>query len=161
MNPSRPDVVFDCNVILQALARAHGPAVDALRLVEQNTISLHLSRPILRELRRVLSYPEVRQKNPRITDELVDDFLTRLVFRGVLPRDVPHVFDYSRDPGDEPYIDLAAAVQADYLVTRDNDLLSLATDYSAEAKQFRQRFPFLHIVNPVGFLSGIHRSAGR
>jgi len=69
MNPSRPDVVFDCNVILQAFARAHGPAVDALRLVEQNTISLHLSRPILRELRRVLSYPEVRQKiSPRKAD---------------------------------------------------------------------------------------------
>ena len=68
------------------------------------------------------------------------------------------VCDCPRDPGDEPYIDLAAAVQADYLVTRDNDLLSLATDHTTEAKQFRQRFPFLRIVSPGEFLSAMQCS---
>ena len=154
MNPSRPDVVFDCNIFLQAVARAGGPAARALQLIEQNAITLHVSRPILRELRRTLAYPEIRQKNPNVTDEMVDAFLSRVMFRGVFHRDVPHRFDYPRDPFDEPYIDLAAAVQADYLVTRDKDLLSLATEHSIEAKEFRQRFPFLRIVNPVDFLVG-------
>jgi hypothetical protein len=34
MSDSRPDVVFDCNVFLQAIARAGGPAAEALRAVE-------------------------------------------------------------------------------------------------------------------------------
>ena len=83
----------------------------------------------------------------------MDSFIHRLIFRGVLVRDVRHVFGYPRDHNDEPYIDLAAAVHAEYLVTRDKDLLSLATDHSIEAKQFRQRFPFVQIVNPVEFLA--------
>ena len=105
-------------------------------------------------LRRTLSYPEIRQKDLNVTDEVVDRFFSRVMFRGIFHREVTHRFDYPRDPFDEPYIDLAAAVQADYLVTRDKDLLSLATEHSIEAKQFRQRFPFLRIVNPVNFLIG-------
>ena len=153
MNPSRPDVVFDCNTFLQAIARANGPAAGALRLIEQNRITLHLSRAVLRELRRALAYPEVREKNPKITDDAVDAFLSHLLFRGAFHRDVPHVFEYTRDRQDEAYIDLTAAVRADYLITRDKDLLSLATDHSIEAKQFRQRFPFVRVVNPVEFLA--------
>src|SRR5437763_325787 len=113
MNPSRPDVVFDCNVFLQAISRLNGPAAQALRLVEQNAVTLYLSKAIIREFRRTLTYPEIRRKNPQVTDEVIDTFLARLSFRGVLLRHVPHVFDYARDPNDEPYIDLAAAVNAD------------------------------------------------
>src|SRR3954471_12689337 len=97
---------------------------------------LYVSRAVLRELRRTLEYPEIREKNPQLTPVIIDAFVARLMFRGVLIRDVPHVFEYGRDPGDEPYLDLAAAVSADYLVTRDQDLLFLATDHSIEAKQF-------------------------
>jgi putative PIN family toxin of toxin-antitoxin system len=158
MNRSRPDVVFDCNVFLQALARAKGPAAEALRLVEQNHLTLHLSRAILRELGRVLAYPEVQQKNPAVTDEGIDAFLSRISFRGVLHRIVPHIYDFPRDHDDEPYIDLAGAVNADYLITRDKDLLSLAMDHTVEAKQFRQRFPRLSVLNPVDFLGELRRS---
>src|ERR1700733_5010187 len=145
MNPSRPDVVFDCNIFLQAISRTNGPAAEALRLVDQNVVTLHLSKGILRELRRTLAYPEIRQKNPHVTDDVVARFIDHLLFRGVLLRDVPHAFDFPRDPHDEPYIDLAAAIGADYLVTRDRDLLSLADAHDIEAKQFRQRFPKLSV----------------
>jgi uncharacterized protein len=153
MNSSRPDVVFDCNVFLQAIARSNGPAAQALRLVDQNEITLHISKPIIRELRLALEYPEIRRRNPQLTVEVVDTFMTHVAFRGVLLRHVPHVFDYPRDRDDEPYIDLALSVDADYLITRDQDLLSLATDHSIEAKQFRQRLPHLSVCNPVDFLN--------
>jgi len=155
MNPLRPDVVFDCNVFLQAVARVSGPAAEALRRVERNEVTLYLSRPILRELRTVLAYPEIREKNPHVTDPLVQEFLERITFRGVLIRDIPHVVRFPRDPHDEPYLDLVAAVQADVLVTRDRDLLDLATDHAVEAKEFRQRFPFLKVVDPVVFLRAL------
>src|SRR5882672_1286158 len=113
MSVSRPDVVFDCNVFLQAISRVNGPAAAALRFVDQNQIALHTSKAILRELRRALSYLEIRQKNPHVTDEMIDGFLTRILFRGILLRDVPHAMDLPRDPDDEPYLDLCAAVGAD------------------------------------------------
>jgi putative PIN family toxin of toxin-antitoxin system len=161
MNPRRPDVIFDCNVFLQAVSRVNGPAAQALRLVEQNAVTLHVSRVILRELRRVLAYPEVRRKNPLLTDDVIDGFLVRISFRGVLHRIVPHVFDYSRAKQDEPYIDLASATAADFLVSRDKDILSLGTGHTIEAKQFRRRFPNLRVVNPVEFLAAIAKDEAR
>ncbi len=159
MNLLRPRVVFDCNVFLQALTRRSGPAAEALRLIEANRATLYLSRMILRELRTVLEYPEIRKKNPHVTDVVVAEFLEHVAFRGVLVREVPRAIQFSRDPDDEPYLDLVAAVKADYLVTRDGDLLSLTTDYSNEAKEFRQRFPSLKIVTPVGFLNVLSEGA--
>jgi putative PIN family toxin of toxin-antitoxin system len=158
MGVLRPDVVFDCNVFLQAITRATGPAAHALRLVEQGAVTLHVSRPVLRELRLTLAYPEIRQRNPQVTDEVVDRFIALLLFRGQLHRTVARLFPFPRDPKDEPYIDLAVAVGADYLVTRDKDLLSLATGHSMEAKQFRQRLPGIKIVNPVDFIAAITQS---
>ena len=52
----------------------------------------------------------------------------------------PSVFAYPRDPKDEPYVNLAVAAAADYVVTRDKDLLDLMTGHTDEAKAFR-RFP--------------------
>jgi putative PIN family toxin of toxin-antitoxin system len=153
MNPSRPDVVFDCNVLVQAISRVNGPAAAAIRLIDQNRVTLHLSKAMLREFRRTIEYPEIRQRNPHVTQERIDAFIAHLLFRGALCRDVPHVFDLPRDPDDAAYLDLAAATDADYLVTRDNDLLSLTTNHDNEARAFRQRFPRLRILNPVDFLA--------
>jgi len=129
MSPLRPDVVFDCNIFLQGLTRRLGQAAEALRRVERNEVTLYVSRAILRELRTVLDYPEIREKNPAVTDEVVEEFVNRVMYRGVLVRDVPHTVSFPRDPNDEPYLDLIAVARADYLVTRDRDLLDLATSH--------------------------------
>jgi putative PIN family toxin of toxin-antitoxin system len=151
----RPRVVFDCNVLIQAVSNAGGPAGRAIGLLERNLIEVCVSRAVLNELRAVLRYPTVREKLPGLDDERVDLFIERLAFRATLARHVPHVFDYPRAKQDEPYIDLAAAVDAHYLVSRDKDLLSLSTDHSPIGKQFRQCFPRLSVVNPVAFLSAM------
>ena len=78
-----------------------------------------------------------------------------MTFRATLVRRVRHVMDYARDPKDEPYIDLAAAARADYLVTRDKDLLSLMTAHSAAAKLFRQKTRPLAVLDPVAFLRAL------
>jgi putative PIN family toxin of toxin-antitoxin system len=152
VNSLRPDVVFDCNIFLQAVTRMSGPSAEALRCVERNEVTLYLSRQILRELRNVLAYPEIQQRNPQLTDAVAAEFVDHVTYRGVLVREVPHVVSFSRDPDDEPYLDLAAVARADYLVTRDRDLLDMAASHAAEAKEFRQRFPSLRIVNPVEFI---------
>jgi predicted nucleic acid-binding protein len=57
-----------------------------------------------------------------------------------------------RDPKDEIIIDLAVETEADYIVSRDKDLLDLMINFSVEAKEFRQRFRPLKIVQPIEFL---------
>jgi putative PIN family toxin of toxin-antitoxin system len=158
MNTLRPAVVFDCNIFLQGLIRRTGPSAEALRFVERNEVTLYVSRSILRELRSVLGYPEIRLKNPNVTDEIVEEFIGHIAYRGVLIGDVPQAVKLFRDVDDEPYLNLAAIVRADYLVTRDHDLLDLATTHTEEAKDLRRRFPSLKIVNPVRFLGDLKRT---
>jgi predicted nucleic acid-binding protein len=67
--------------------------------------------------------------------------------------EVPRAVDLERDPKDEPYLDLAVAVRAHYLVSRDRDLLDLMKD-----SDFRQRFPDLNIVDPPTFLQALRSS---
>ena len=71
-------------------------------------------------------------------------------------RSVPRIQTYGRDADDEPYLNLAIAAEADYVVTRDNDLLALATDHSIEARQFRQlTHNRLKIVTPGAALAAM------
>lgn len=112
-----------------------------------------MSKEILAEVEDVLNRPEVRHHFQTLTEEMVEAFLLRLQKVSQLIRRVPKVFSYSRDPKDEPYINLAAEARADYLVSRDKDLLELMTDYTTEAKEFRQRFRPLRVIEPSAFLT--------
>lgn len=89
---------------------------------------------------------------PLLTDERADRLVETLLRQATLIDAVPHKFSYSRDPKDEPYINLAAAAKADFIVSRDNDLLDLMTGITVECKEFRQRFKPLKVINPVEFL---------
>ena len=60
---------------------------------------------------------------------------------------VPALFALPRDPDDEPYLNLAIAAGADYLVTRDNDMLDLMQDAT-----FLAQHPTLTILDPVAML---------
>lgn len=92
-----------------------------------------------------------------MTDEIVEAFLLRLRRSSQIIRKVPNRFSYSRDPDDEPYINLAIEVEADYIVSRDKDLLDLMTAYTAEAKEFRQRFRPLKVIEPLEFLKEVRK----
>ena len=71
---------------------------------------------------------------------------------------IPKRFSYQRDVDDEPYINLAVAANADYLVSRDKDLLDLMTSYADECKDFRRRFRPLKVIDPVEFLNEIEET---
>lgn len=148
-------VVFDCNTLIQAMADPTGPAGRCVELVERGEIELFISRKSKAELRTVVTYERIRKLSARMTSEWINKFLRRVEFRALLVRRVRHVMDYPRDPKDETYLDLAASAKADYLVTSDNDLLSLTTDYTVAAKEFRRRTHPLRVVTPVEFLRAI------
>jgi len=137
---------------LQAAARPDGPAAACLKLLDANRITVHISRATIKELKAVFAYPSVREGFPDLTDEEIARFLDRLLYRAHLVGRVRHVLDYPRAPQDEPYIDLASTAKADYLVSRDKDLLSLMTGHSVVCKQFRQMTHPLKVVDPVMLL---------
>ena len=53
-------MVFDCNILLQAVARKTGPAAACLRLAEEALVQLLLSEEILIEVSEVLKRPTIR-----------------------------------------------------------------------------------------------------
>lgn len=154
---ARVGAVFDCNVHLQAAAREKSVTAECLRLVEKGLVRLYLSEEILAEVEDVLNRPEIRKHFQNLTDNVVEAFLLRLRKSSQIIRRVPKKFSYSRDPDDEPYINLAVEAKAIYVVSRDNDLLDLMTAYTAEAKEFRQRFRPLHVIEPLGFLKEVRK----
>ena len=156
--PGRIRTVFDCNTLIQVVAFEESPSAACLSLVESGEIELFISKPTMAELRRVLEYPEVLAISPHMTPERIARFLRWLTFRATLLRRVPHVWDYPRDPHDEPYLDLADAAEADFLVTRDKDLLSLMTAHAPIARQFRRGTHPLRVLDPVGFLKALSHS---
>lgn len=150
-------VVFDANICVQAIAFDDGPAAKAFRGVEARLFRLFVSRATLRELHLVLNYDDVRAISPNMTESRMKSFLQRLQFHSTLLRDVPRAFEFRRDPRDEPYLDLAAAAKADYLVSRDKDLLSLMTGHSPFCKRFRRKTHPLRVVDPAEFLKAIEQ----
>jgi len=139
-------------IYVQGAARIKNPANACFELVEAGIVELYLSRETLEEIEDVLTRPKFRKRFPILTDEMIAAFLSDIKSKVKIFKNVPSVFKYPRDPKDEKYINLAARAKADYIVSRDNDLLDLMTGFDDESKEFRQRFRPLKIVAPVEFL---------
>jgi putative PIN family toxin of toxin-antitoxin system len=145
--------IFDCMIYLQAATNDRSPAFACVAFVETNLVKLYLSPPILAEVRDDLSRPKIQRKFPHLTQERVDLFLQKIAASATLVNDVSDAGVKLRDPEDLPYLNLAIGVSADYVVSRDNDLLCLMNDVA-----FTAVYSQLRIVDPVAFL-GIVRSA--
>lgn len=146
-------VVVDCMVFVQAAANGKSAAARVLDLLDEGKVSLFVSKPILAEARYVLNRSDVRAGLRRLTDVAVEALFERLEQNAALVKQVPSRFTYPRDPKDEPYINLAVEVKADFLVSRDRDLLDLMKWETEEGREFQKRFRFLKIVTPEDFLA--------
>jgi uncharacterized protein len=152
-SPSRPRVVYDCGLFLQAALRRTAPAGACLDLVEDATVELVISEPVFSEIREVLERPELKpRRKGRLTSRMVAEILAWIQEHSILVEYVPEVFRYSRDPDDEPYLNLAIAAGAAYLVSRDKDLLDLQAATSGAGQELRRHIPLLSILDPVEFL---------
>src|SRR5258708_32184365 len=162
MSADRPKIraVFDCMVFLQGAARRESPAGACLLLVDLEAIELCISEAIVAEVRDVLTRPRVRLRFPALTDELIERFLVALGKRALTIPGVPRVFLYERDRKDEPYINLAIAAEASYLVSRDPDVLGLANPDDPDGERLRHYAPRLQILDPGSFLVEMLRQIG-
>lgn len=144
-------------VFLQAAARELCPSGVCLQLVDSGVIDLFVSDEIIAEIRDVFKRPRLRRKFSALTDEFVEQFVAALLDRASPVHEVPRVFVYERDPKDEPYINLAIAARADYLVSRDTDILALGDLERPEGRRFHDQFPQLNIVDPITLLRDVQK----
>lgn len=147
-----PRVVFDAGIVLQAGLRPTGPAGRVVSLLDRGLFTLSVSEEGLAEYEEVLARPSIRRKNPHLTDELVSAIITRIRTDATLLSDVPNHFQYPRDRDDEHVINLAIEAGAQYLVSRDKDLLDLMSD-----QIFQQHYPHLTILDPVALLHALDK----
>lgn len=150
-------VVFDCNILLQALASPGGPAGRCIQLAFDGKVDLFVSSRELGEFGEVASRPSVVAKLGLIADR-VREFLAAVEVAATVLLNFPEGFVYRRDPDDAHYVNLAAAANAMRIVSRDKDLLDLMDVTKPEAAEFQERFPLLRVLEPSAFLREVEQS---
>jgi putative PIN family toxin of toxin-antitoxin system len=162
MNDSPLRVVYDCVVFLQGAGRRNNAARRCLELVDADIVELCLSADVLTEIEDVLNRPELLRKFPLLKSEDSQALLRTARQKSLLVANVPKVISLPRDPDDEPYIDLAVAAEAGFLVTwNERHLTYLMRQDTPEGIEFCRRFPNLRIVDPPAFLRAIEQAARR
>src|SRR5579862_4336539 len=154
-----PRAVFDCPVFVQAFFGSSGPAAACLDLVEAGAVRLLVSLDVLAEVREVLARPELAARRRWITSDRIQAFVERVVRFSELVDPVPHSISYARDFRDEPYLDLTVAGHANFLVSRDRDLLDLAGAGASAHDGVRRALRGIAIVDPVAFLASVRGRA--
>src|SRR5712691_11618407 len=122
--PEALTAVLDSTMLVSAFLTEGGVSAELLRYAREGVFLVFLSEDILIETQHTLAYPRIRERY-NYTDADVADFLNRLRVAANLVTELPQVTVVTRDPNDDMVIATAVRAQAAYIVTRDNDLLSL------------------------------------
>ena len=115
-------VVIDANIIISA-AFGGNPLRAVIRAMEEDEV--YLSEAIARELAEVFSKLAKKLKREQI------NFLSERIreLMGMAKQvSVSTQVPLSRDPKDDHYLALCKEVEADFLITGDKDLLSIAPE---------------------------------
>ena len=122
--PRLPRVVLDTNLVLSALVFSGGAMSVLRRRWQDQRFTPLVSKATAEELLRVLSYPKFGLST-EAREDLLADYLPYC--ESVRVPDPAPATPLCRDPFDVPFLELAIAGKADFLVTGDSDLLSLAS----------------------------------
>ena len=147
-------IVFDTTTLLQSLLSPRGPAAKCVAYFRRGEIDIAVSRETLNEAKDVLTRSSLQERYSQLTDvkAKASALIDFLYYRGIYLRVVRRWFEYPRDPKDEPFLNLSIEAEADYLISRDNDLLDLMSWEKDEGREFQKRFRFLKIISPEVFL---------
>jgi len=119
-------VVFDTTVLVSAFLRRlqGGVSFDLLQFVDKGLFELYVSGDILEEVADTLITHEHIRRRYQYPETAVVEFCKDVARLAVVVGDIPEVH-VVRDPDDDMIVACAFAAGADYLVSRDKDLLSL------------------------------------
>ncbi len=118
--------VFDSSVLLAAVLTPKGLSLSLIDRARAKEFELCLSQEIISESHKRLSTRKHLRARYNYTDEEVAYFFSGLRSLITLVSDLP-IVQVVRDPNDDFIIATAIKAGSDYLVARDNDLLTLGT----------------------------------
>ena len=121
-----PRVVLDTNVLISALLFRRGSLVWLIDAWQFERVRPLASKATVAEVLRVLGYPKFRLATSD-REALLGEYLPWCE-AVVVPSEL-EVPD-CRDPDDRIFLELAAAANADALITGDEDLLALTTVFT-------------------------------
>ncbi|HEX9726517.1 MAG TPA: putative toxin-antitoxin system toxin component, PIN family [Vicinamibacteria bacterium] len=129
--------VIDTNIFIRALIKPSGSVGPVLDRLAAGDFTAIYSEPLLEELLATLALPRIRKKY-RLSDVDIADLLALLALRELVEpgRNVK----VCRDPDDDMFIEAALEGKAAWVVTGDEDLLSL------------KKFESIRFVTPRRFL---------
>ena len=112
--------VLDTNVVISALLFS-GPPSRLVSAWQSGRLRPVVSAPILDEYIRVLAYPKFKLTNTEIRGLLEEELIPFIETVTAVPTNIPDL----RDPDDAKFITCAVAAGVRWLVSGDDDLLSL------------------------------------
>lgn len=119
----KPRVVLDSVVAVSSFLTA-GLTAELVLLCEEK-VDLYTAEKILQEIRHVLlAKPHIRNRYDYTATE-VDVFIAYLQEISTIIEQLPEISIIERDPKDDMIIACAVAASADYIISRDKDLLDL------------------------------------
>lgn len=138
-------VILDTNIIISALLKPKGKQATILRMAKKGLFQIQMSSPIFEEIKRVFGYPKIWKKifSPK---ERLDQTIAALVrvSEWIEPEEKFHII--KNDTSDNKYLECAAEGGADYIVSGDEDLLSLGNFQHTKIVSTRT---FLEIINKL------------
>lgn len=115
-------VVLDTNVIVSGLLSPSGPSARLLMAVTDARLDIVVCDALLREIEDVLARPKIAS---RLGSDIAPDLITWLSrFATVMPDPAP-ITGTTADPKDDFIVGLARESGAAFIVSGDNDLLSV------------------------------------
>ena len=118
--------VLDTNQYVSMAIKAGGTADRLLTAWREERFVLLLSPPILEEISRVLQSPRLRRLI-RLTAAELDGLIESLLLDAELTPGRLAVHVITRDPSDNMFLACAVEGRADYIVSGDEDLLTLGS----------------------------------
>lgn len=122
-------IVLDTNIFISGLLIPTSDAGMLTKLWHLRKIELITSDYLLSEIQRVLAYPKIA-KRINWHQKQIDDFIKSLSLFTTLVNTQNIEANVPKDQSDDKILATLLASKADYLVTGDDDLLSLRKQYS-------------------------------
>ena len=145
--------VFDTNIFLQAILSETGPANACLEELFAGKIVVFVHPEILAEIDDFLLRPRILAKYRQVNLPRTPRLIRRIRKYGTWVPVVDPIVNFDRDPSDSIFLNIAIGYEADFLVSRDKDLLELP-----EGGDLLVPHPKLKIVNPYESLQAVRQS---
>jgi putative PIN family toxin of toxin-antitoxin system len=134
--------VLDTTVLVAAMLRPEpgGVSAELLKLAAEGRYEMFVSDDILEETAATLATSERIRKRYKYSNEHIVAYCEELARLGTVVSDPSPLAGIVRDPNDDMIVACAVAANAEFLVSRDKDLLTLGS-YEA-----------IEVVTPEDFL---------